>query len=162
MQTHYVFVDYENTQLGNIDLISECRYATRIKMFLNHHQTMIPVSVARALHALGDNAEYIQIDSGRRNVIEFHIAFQLGELATQHPEARFSILSNDTGFDEIAEGLRMKGIDCARFADMETLLHLAGAAISAMHEAAQGDKVVVITESRSKPKGIPAKNTTQR
>ncbi len=157
MQTHYVFVDYENTQLGNFDLISEFPYVTKIKVFLNRHQTMIPIATARTLHALGDNAEYIQIDSGRRNVIEFHIAFQLGELAAQHPEARFSILSNDTGFDEIAEGLRVKGIDCVRFSDMDTLLHPEAAAAAAS-EVSPSDKVVAIIESLSKPKMMPPKN----
>ena len=122
MQTHYVFVDYENTQPGNIGLLSERPQNIQIKIFLGRHQNMIPLSLARTLHGLGERAEYIQLDSSRRNAIDFNIAFQLGELAIQHPESRFSILSNDPGFDAIVESLKTKGIACARYPDIETLL----------------------------------------
>lgn len=122
MPTHYVFVDYENTQPGNIGLITERQPNIKIKIFLGRHQNMIPLSLARAMHALGENAEYIQLDSSRRNAIDFNIAFQLGELAIQHPESKFSILSNDPGFDAIVDSLKTKGISCARYPDIETLL----------------------------------------
>jgi len=153
MQTHYVFIDYENTQLGNIGMVSQCQDQPKIKIFLNRHQSMIPLSMARALHAMGEDAEYLQIDSGRRNVIEFNIAFQLGELATQHPEARFTIISNDTGFDEIVSGLRMKGIACARFADIESLLERS--AENTFADNLTVDKVVPISDN---VKGVPVKN----
>lgn len=122
MPTHYVFVDYENTQPGNIGLITERQPNIKIKIYLGRHQNMIPLSLARAMHALGENAEYIQLDSSRRNAIDFNIAFQLGELAIQHPESKFSILSNDPGFDAIVDSLKTKGISCARYPDIETLL----------------------------------------
>lgn len=122
MPTHYVFVDYENTQPGHIGLITERQPNIKIKIYLGRHQNMIPLSLARAMHALGENAEYIQLDSSRRNAIDFNIAFQLGELAIQHPESKFSILSNDPGFDAIVDSLKTKGISCARYPDIETLL----------------------------------------
>lgn len=122
MQTHFVFVDYENTQPGNIGLICERQPNIKIKIFLGRHQNMIPLALARAMHMLGENAEYIQLDSSRRNAIDFNIAFQLGELAIQHPDSNFSILSNDPGFDAIVDSLRTKGIICARYPDIESLL----------------------------------------
>lgn len=122
MQTHFVFVDYENTQPGNIGLISERQQNIQIKIYLGRHQNMIPLSLARAMHSLGERAEYIQLESSRRNAIDFNIAFQLGELAIQHPDSKFSILSNDPGFDAILESLKTKGIVCARYPDIETLL----------------------------------------
>lgn len=144
MPTHYVFVDYENTQPGNIGLINERQPNIKIKIFLGRHQNMIPLSLARAMHALGENAEYIQLDSSRRNAIDFNIAFQLGELAIQHPESRFSILSNDPGFDAIVDSLKTKGISCARYPDIETLLeHTAELPPSGPGKSGQ-DKVVAM------------------
>lgn len=122
MHTHYVFVDYENTQPGNLSLISERQPNVKIKLFLGRHQNMIPLALARAMHLLGEDAEYIQLDSSRRNAIDFNIAFQLGELAIQHPQSKFSILSNDPGFDAILESLKTKGVMCARYPDIESLL----------------------------------------
>ncbi|HEY3327840.1 MAG TPA: PIN domain-containing protein [Novimethylophilus sp.] len=161
MQTHYLFVDYENTQLGNLGLIGESSCLTKIKIFLGRHQNMIPIALARALHAFGDDAEYIQVDSARHNAIEFNIAFQLGELATQHPDAQFSILSNDSAFNAIVEGLKSKGIACARYADIESLLAHPARPASVVSDASQGDKVVAITESLNKSKGMPPQRSAK-
>lgn len=149
MQTHYVFVDYENTQPGNIGLISEHQENIRIKIFLGRHQNMIPLSLARAMHALGEKAEYIQLESTRRNAIDFNIAFQLGELAIQHPESNFSILSNDPGFDAILESLRTKGIKCARYPDIETLLEQTGDPVPPSPSSASGQDKVVTMDKKS-------------
>ncbi len=154
MQTHYIFVDYENTQPGNIGLIGEQQQNIKIKLFLGRHQNMIPLALARALHGLGENAEYIQLDSSRRNAIDFNIAFQLGELAIQHPDALFSILSNDPGFDAILEGLKTKGIACARYPDIETLLEQTTPAVTKSGKP-QEDKIVAM-ESSKKPSHVQA------
>lgn len=122
MDTHYIFVDYENTQPSNLGLISEQQQDIQIKIFLGRHQNMIPLALARAMHGLSERAEYIQLDNNRRTSIDFNIAFQLGELAIQHPNSKFSILSNDPGFDVIIESLSSKGVICARYPDVETLL----------------------------------------
>lgn len=149
MQTHFVFVDYENTQPGNIGLISERQQNIRIKIFLGRHQNMIPLSLARAMHVLGEKAEYIQLDSSRRNAIDFNIAFQLGELANQHPESNFSILSNDPGFDAILESLQTKGIKCARYPDIETLLEHTSEPLPPSPGASSGKDKVVTMDKKS-------------
>jgi len=146
MQTHYVFVDYDNTHLGNLGPISKSSCKIIIKIFLDSHHNVIPLSLARALQPLGDDAEYIQLDNGRRNAIDFNIAFQLGQLAIQHPDEQFSILSNDPGFNEIVDGLKEKGINCARFSDMESLFKHIAEPFSATNEEHQADKVVDIKE----------------
>lgn len=149
MQTHYIFVDYENTQPGNIGLIHEHQQNIQIKIYLGRHQNMIPLALARAMHVLGERAEYIQLDSSRRNAIDFNIAFQLGELAIQHPDSKFSILSNDPGFDAIVESLKSKGITCARYADIETLLQKTADPVPPAPAKSGQDKVVTMDKKSS-------------
>ncbi len=150
MQTHYVFVDYDNSHLGNIGRINNSSCKIRIKIFLGSHHNVIPLSLARVLQPLGEDAEYIQIDHGRRNAIDFNIAFQLGELAIQHPDEQFSILTKDAGFNEIIGGLKAKGINCAKFSDIESLFkHIAELAPAAKEES-QAEKVVDIKEPRKR------------
>jgi hypothetical protein len=150
MQMHYVFVDYDNTHMGNIGVISKSSRKIKIKIFLGSHHNMIPLSLARALQPLGEDAEYIQLDHGRRTAIDFNIAFQLGELAIQHPDEQFSILTNDPGFNEIIGSLKAKGINCARFSDMESLFkHIAEPTPAAKGES-QADKVVDIKDPRKR------------
>lgn len=151
MQAHYVFVDYDNTHMGNIGPLGEAGGKVRIKVFLGAHHSTVPLVLVRALQPLGADAEYIQIDHGRRNAIDFNIAFQLGELAIQHPDARFSILSNDPGFNEIIAGLRAKGINCARFADMESLFKALNQPAGAKEPVpARTEKVVTIKDPRQR------------
>ena len=155
MQTHYVFIDYENTQPGNMALLTQRQEKIKVKIFLGRHQNMIPFALVRAMHALGEDAEYIQLDSTRRNTIDFNIAFQLGELAIQHPEACFSILSNDPGYKPIMEGLKSKGVSCVRFADIESLIAYANAHLLAEQEVKTKDKVVTMMEVVNKSQNTP-------
>ena len=78
MQTHYVFVDYDNTHLGNIGPISKSSCKIIIKIFLDSHHNVIPLSLARALQPLGDDAEYIQLENGR---LIAPVAFHLRHIA---------------------------------------------------------------------------------
>lgn len=151
MQTHYVFIDYDNTHLGNFGLISKSSHKLILKIYLGAHHNVIPLSLARALQPHGTDAEYIQFENGRRNTIDFNIAFQLGEMATQHPDEKFSILTNDAGFNEIVSSLQEKGIDCTRYSDMENFLkHIADEPVAAVNEKFQEGKIVDIKEPRKR------------
>lgn len=149
MQTHYVFVDYDNMHLGNVALLSQCSQKLIIKIFLGAHHNVIPLALARALQPLGMDAEYIQFE-GRHNAIDFNIAFLLGELATQHPQEQFSILTNDSGFNEIVVGLKAKGINCNRFSDMEGFLRSIVEPVAVAKEKSQADKIVDIMDPRKR------------
>ena len=149
MQTHYVFVDYDNTHLGNVALIAQSSQKLIIKIFLGSHHNVIPLSLARALQPLGTDAQYIQFE-GRHNAIDFNIAFQLGELAIQHPQDQFSILTNDVGFNEIVASLKAKGINCSRFSDMESFLKSMIEPVAATKDKPQADKIVGILDPRKR------------
>lgn len=149
MQTHYVFVDYDNTHLGNVALIAQSSQKLIIKIYLGSHHNVIPLALARALQPLGMDAQYIQFE-GRHNAIDFNIAFQLGELAIQHPQDQFSILTNDAGFNEIVASLKAKGINCNRYTDMESFLKCMVEPVAATKEKLQADKIVDIMDPRKR------------
>ena len=150
MQTHYVFVDYDNTHVGNYVLLSKSSQKLIIKIFLGAHHNVIPLALASALQPLGTDAEYIQFDNGRRNTIDFNIAFLLGELAIQHPNEQFSILSNDPGFDKIVSSLTEKGINCARFSDITSFLKHMTESAAAEKDKPRGDKVIDIKDTQKR------------
>lgn len=147
MQTHYVFVDYDNTHLGNMSLISKSSHQFRIKIYLGAHHNVIPLALARALQPLGEHAEYIQLE-GRHKAIECNIAFLLGELATQHPKEQFSILTNDPGFNEIVVAMKEKGINCNRYPDMDSFLKTL--VEPAAETSSHADKIVGIMTPRKR------------
>ena len=51
------------------------------------------------LHEPGENGQYVKISGNGKNALDFHLAYYVGELATNDPEVYFHVISKDTGFD---------------------------------------------------------------
>jgi len=62
----------------------------------------------------GNKAEYIKISSNGPNALDFHIAFHIGQIATNDPTAYFHIISKDTGFDPLIQHLKSRNVFAAR------------------------------------------------
>ena len=112
MKINFVLVDFENVQPKNVNLLSGGPY--KIKVFLGANQAKIPLEMARALQAYGPDAEYIQIDGSGKNALDFHIAYYIGRLAAENPNAYIYVISKDTGFDPLIKHLKAQKILCQR------------------------------------------------
>ena len=112
MTTNFVLIDYENVQPK--DLAPLAGGSFKLRLFLGANQSKIPVALAAAVHALGENAEYVQLESGGSNALDFHIAYYVGVLSVQNPSAQFHIISKDTGFDPLIKHLKLRGINAQR------------------------------------------------
>jgi hypothetical protein len=55
-----------------------------------------------------------------RNVLDFHIAWHLGEDVARTPRAYVVIVSRDTGFDWLVKHLKVRGLKCPREAPATT------------------------------------------
>ena len=71
-------------------------------------------NLARALQPFGADVKYVQMEGSGHNALDFHIAYYLGRLAVEHPEARFQIVSKDAGFDPLVAHLRARELLCER------------------------------------------------
>lgn len=114
----YILIDYENVQPTQLRHPGD--EPIQVKLFLGANQTKISVTLASAMHSLGENAEYVQVESNGSNALDFHIAYYIGRLAALEPSARFQIISNDTGFDPLIKHLTTKGICIERTASLST------------------------------------------
>lgn len=112
MRTNFVFVDFENVQPEDLALLKAGPF--KVKVFLGPNQGKVPVAIAAALQPLGENAEYIMLESAGKNALDFHIAYYLGLLASQEPAAFFHIISGDAGFDPLIKHLKGKKIFAQR------------------------------------------------
>ena len=112
MKTNFVLVDFENVQPKSMSLLNGGPF--KIKVFLGANQAKIPVEMARALQAFGPDAEYIQIEGNGSNALDFHIAYYIGRLAAETPDAFFHVISKDTGFDPLIKHLKMQKVLCQR------------------------------------------------
>ena len=110
--TTYILIDYENVQ--PTDLAAIQNGAFKVKLFLGANQIKIPVSFAVAIQRMGENAEYVQLESSGPNALDFHIAYYIGRISAVEPKAAFQIISNDAGFDPLIVHLKAKGISVQR------------------------------------------------
>ncbi len=108
MKTNYILIDYENVQPKSLALLNGGEF--KVFVFVGAKQVKIPLEFAKTLQSFGTAADYIQISGNGTNALDFHIAFTIGELSANEPEAYFHIISKDTGFDPLIEYLRKRKI----------------------------------------------------
>ena len=112
MKTNYVLIDYENLQPDDIDTLQHEH--VRVIVFVGPHQTKIAFETAAALQRMGANAEYVRLPGSGSNALDFLIAYYLGQLATNEPNAYFHIVSKDTGFDPLVKHLKERKLRACR------------------------------------------------
>ena len=145
MTTQFVLVDFENVQPKNVTPLSPGQY--KIKVFVGANQAKIPFEMARALQAFGPDVEYIQIDGHGRNALDFHIAYYVGRLAGEIPDAGFHIISKDTGFDPLIKHLKAQGVVCQRAKSLADVL-----TVKAFKPERNPERVVAVLENLAKRK----------
>jgi hypothetical protein len=112
MRTNIILVDFENVQPKDIGLLKGGPF--KVKVFLGPNQSKVPVTLAAALQTLGDNAEYVCLETAGNNAVDFHIAYYIGVLSSEEPTAYFHIISKDSGFDPLIKHLRGRKIFAQR------------------------------------------------
>lgn len=116
----FVLIDFENVQPANLDGLKKGLH--HIRVFVGESQSKISLGTARALQSFGGDADYVQIAGSGSNALDFHLAFYLGRLSLQYPQAGFIIVSKDTGFDPLVKHLNRLGTACRRVASIATAI----------------------------------------
>ena len=122
MSTNYVLIDFENVQPKNLSILAA--HPFKVFVFIGANQTKVPRHVAVAMQALGDRANYVEIDGSGPNALDFHIAYYIGELAAADPTGSFHIISKDKGFDPLIRHLKGKKIRVRRESDLAEIPNL--------------------------------------
>ena len=116
MATNYVLIDFENVQPKNLGLLGEQPF--EVYVFIGANQTKLPRNVVVAMQALGQRAQYVEIDGSGPNALDFHIAYYMGALTAADSEGNFHIVSRDKGFDPLIRHLKGKKIRVRRIVDV--------------------------------------------
>lgn len=116
LPTNYVFIDFENVQPKNLEILSD--HPFKVFVFVGASQVKVSFDLATAMQQLGENAKYIKISGNGPNALDFHIAYYIGELSTLDPNGYFHIISKDTGFDPLIKHLKERKIRVLREKDL--------------------------------------------
>ena len=112
MRTNYVLIDYENVHVKNLSLLKDEHF--RVYLFLGPKNTKLNRDLVLAMHAFGERATYVELETPGANALDFHIAYTLGGLTQTDPEGFYHVISKDTGFDPLIDHLKSKKIYAAR------------------------------------------------
>jgi hypothetical protein len=116
VRTNYVFIDYENVQPAALHVLEKQHF--KVFVFVGAAQTKVAFDIAESLQRLGASARYIKISGNGPNALDFHIAFYIGQIAADEPDAFFHIISKDSGFDPLIAHLKTKKILACRSKDV--------------------------------------------
>jgi len=158
-RTNFVLVDFENVQPKDIDLLKDGPF--KVKIFLGPNQAKIPITFAAALQSLGEDVEYIILETAGNNALDFCIVYYIGILSALDPSAFFHVISKDTGFDSLLKYLKGKKIFAHRSTCIADIPYFKPA-FSVAPDDAQIDVVVtdLIRRKASKPRTQKALQNT--
>src|SRR5687767_2649597 len=104
VRPNIVLIDFESVQPASLEVLAADHF--KVKVFVGATQTKLPFDLVTAIQRMGDRAEYIKISGVGPNALDFHIAYYIGRIASQEPDAFFHIISKDTGFDPLIQHLK--------------------------------------------------------
>jgi hypothetical protein len=111
MKKNIILIDYENVQKH--DLRPLLAHDVLIKVFHGENQKFSADFLKLALEFDKTRFELVQIKGQGKNAADFHIAYFIGKLSKEIPDAFFHIISKDTGFKVLVDFLNQRqGISC--------------------------------------------------
>jgi hypothetical protein len=111
MSDKFLLIDYENIQKVNLSDVPD---NILVRIFVGQSQKNIPFELVQQAQRFGNCIEWIKVEGQGSNALDFHIAFYMGKLQTEHKRASFIILSKDKGFDPLIKHINNLKGNCRR------------------------------------------------
>ena len=118
-KTNYVLIDFENRPVRSLALLKDEHF--RIYIFLGKNNPKIDTDLAVEMLSFDGRAKLVKLEFAGKNVLDFHIAYYIGELAAADPVGFFHIISGDKGFDPLIEHIKGRKIFAARSESIEEM-----------------------------------------
>jgi hypothetical protein len=109
---NYIFVDFENTQVHDIGLISG--KPVILLLVMGEKQKQLPIPLIKQLLAHADQVGLIEANCAGKNALDFVLSYHIGQWAKQDPTGYFHIVSKDKGFDPLITHLKQLKVSAAR------------------------------------------------
>ena len=112
IRTNYIFVDYENVQEVDLDLIAD--KAAKVFLVVGQRRKTLPSLLARQIHRYHDQVAWIESEGATNNALDLVLAYHVGLQAGADPKGYFHILSRDKDYDALIKHLRANSILASR------------------------------------------------
>ena len=152
--TNYILIDYENVQPRNLELLK--KHPFQVLVFVGENQAKVPFALAHAMQDMGERGRYIKISGNGPSALDFHIAYYIGQMATQDSEGYFHIISKDHGFDPLVRHLKNKHLKVMRHKDLAEI-----PIIRASNTVSSEEKIeLIVSNLRGRGTAKPRKEKT--
>ena len=109
---NYIFVDYENLQEVDLDLI--VGKAVKVFLVVGQRRKTLPSLLARQIHQYHDQVTWIESEGATNNALDLVLAYHVGLQAKADPKGYFHILAKDRDYDALIKHLRANSILASR------------------------------------------------
>lgn len=99
MRTQFFLVDYENVQPDMLPALA--LEDVRVLVFVGPQQSRLPFELVEAMQKLGSKADYVRVARAGKDALDMHLAFHLGRLSHEMPEAYFHIIAKDRDYEPL-------------------------------------------------------------
>ncbi len=99
MRTQVFLIDYENVQPDVLPALA--LEDVKVLLFVGPHQGKLRFDLVEAMQKLGDKAEYVRVAQAGKDALDMHLAFHLGRLCREMPEAYFHVIAKDRDYDSL-------------------------------------------------------------
>lgn len=116
IRPQYICIDWENVQPE----IFPSLQAEHIYMlvFVGAQQNKLSFPIVEAVQKMGSRAQYIKVTQAGNNALDMHMAFHIGRVSIEKPNAYFHIISKDCDYDPLIQHLKSLKINAKRYADV--------------------------------------------
>lgn len=118
-RTNYIFVDFENTQDIDLELIAG--KPVKVFLILGGKQERLPVALVKTLLKYSSQIQVIETEQTGNHALDFVLACQIGAQAITDPNGYFHILSKDKGFDAVIRHLKEQDVLGARHTEFSKI-----------------------------------------
>jgi hypothetical protein len=99
MKTQVFLIDYENVQPDVLPALA--LEDVKVLVFVGPHQGKLPFGLVDAMQKLGGKAQYVRVAQAGKDALDMHLAFHLGRLCHQMPDAYFHIIAKDRDYNPL-------------------------------------------------------------
>ena len=105
-------VDFEN-ECGNLlNGISHIKFSKNDEIIIFYSKTAyhLTMEIHRELEIVKANKQYIKVETGTKNSLDFQLASYLGACIQKNPKRKYYIVSKDGGFNSVCRFWRDNNI----------------------------------------------------
>ncbi len=114
----YYLVDFENVSNDGLKGLDDLQEQDGLIIFYSDKTSKLTFGMHKKLEKLKARKEYISIDGGSKNSLDFQLSTYLGYLVSADADAEFAIISKDTGYDAVVKFWKKRNVAIVRANDI--------------------------------------------